>query len=277
MIEGIDLDHVAVAVERWQDAWPRYRARLSGDWVAGGDSYGFASAQLRYANGMKVEVLSPHAVDKNDFLRRFLDRNGPGPHHLTFKVPDIEAALEAAAAAGYRPVGVDLSDPGWKEAFLHPKDAPGVVVQLAQSSGSWDSPPPDDLPEPDSDEPATLVHVAHVVADINDGLGLFRDLLGGSVTAEGADEVATWFDLSWPGPGRVRVATPASTGSPLSDTLADRRGMVHHIAFAHPLAAGTERVSPEENLGVRLVVASDTSAFRSSFEGYAKTHGKQHG
>lgn len=269
MIEGIDLDHVAVAVEQWRDAWPRYRRDLGGEWVAGGDSYGFASAQLRYANGMKVEVLAPHAVDKNDFLRRFLDRNGPGAHHLTFKVKDIEAALAAAEEAGYRPVNVDLSEEEWKEGFLHPKDAPGVVVQLAQSSGSWDSPPPADLPGPRTEMPATLVHITHVVADLSDGLRLFNQLLGGRATAHGTDSTATWVDLAWPGPGRVRVAAPLSGTSPLVDFLHGRRGAVHHIAFSHPSNDGAERISPEDNHGVRLVVASGTQAFQSSFDGYA--------
>ena len=269
MIEGIDLDHVAVAVERWSDAWPRYRGQLSGEWVAGGESYGFASAQLRFANGMKVEVLSPYAVDKNDFLRRFLDRNGPGPHHLTFKVPAIEAALGAAEKAGYRPVNVDLSDDDWKEGFLHPKDAPGVVVQLAQSSGSWDSPPPPDLPSPANERPATLVHVAHAVADMEDGLKLFQGLLGGQPVARGTDDVATWVDLAWPGPGRIRVATPASPTSPLAAAIGERRGVVHHIAFARPGQERSERVSPEDNFGVRLAVAPDTQVFGLGFDGYA--------
>ena len=269
-IEDAVLDHVAVAVEQWSDAWPRYRGDLGGEWLAGGESYGFASAQLHYANGMKVEVLSPYAVDKNDFLRRFLDRNGPGPHHLTFKVPDIESALAATEAAGYRPINVDLSDPGWKEAFIHPKDAPGVVVQLAQSSGSWDSPPPDDLPPAARERPATLVHVAHAVAEMKDGLKLFQALLGGVAVAEGADDVASWIDLAWPGPGRIRLAAPVSPSSPLATAIGDRRGVVHHIAFADPDRAGGEQVSPEDNNGVRLAVTSDTAAFRSSFDGYAR-------
>lgn len=269
MIEGIDLDHVAVAVERWSDAWPRYRGELSGEWVAGGESYGFASAQLRFANGMKVEVLSPHATEKNDFLRRFLDRNGPGPHHLTFKVPDIEAALAAAEAAGYRPVNVDLSDAEWKEGFLHPKDAPGVVVQLAQSTGSWDSPPPPDLPPPAADQPATLVHVTHAVTDMADGLRLFQELLGGRPVAHGTDNVATWVDLAWPGPGRIRVASPTSPTSPVAAAIGERRGVVHHIAFADPGRDTAERVSPEDNYGVRLAVAPDTQAFGNSYDGYA--------
>ena len=82
------LDHVAVAAERQRELWPRYAGDLAGKWVAGDDAadyeIGFLAAQVAFANGMKVEMLEPFAVEVNDFLRRFLDRSGPGPHHLTF-------------------------------------------------------------------------------------------------------------------------------------------------------------------------------------------------
>src|SRR5436309_1755265 len=101
MIDPIDLDHVAVAAERQDDVWPRYAGDLGGSWVAGGPEYGFASAQVSYRNGMRLEVLEPYMPERNDFLRRFLDRNGPGAHHLTFKVGDLAAALERVEAAGF--------------------------------------------------------------------------------------------------------------------------------------------------------------------------------
>ena len=256
MIDDIRLDHVAVAAERMDDAWPRYAGDLAGTWLGGGATYGFASAQVAYANGMKVEVLEPHQPERHDFLRRFLDRNGPGPHHLTFKVADIGDALRAVEAAGYRPVNVDLSDPHWKEAFIHPKDAPGVVVQLAQSSGGdsdeWSSPEPPDFPAPRLDQPATLLHVAHAVADLGEGLRLFRDLLAGKI----ADEGDGFVDLTWPGPGRVRLVTSAP------DWVGDRAGRVHHIAFEVPGDNGLREVSPEDNLGTRLLIAGDAQRFR---------------
>ena len=255
MIDDIRLDHVAVATERMADAWPRYAGDLAGTWLGGGATYGFASAQVVYANGMKVEVLEPYLVEQNDFLRRFLDRNGPGPHHLTYKVGDIVSALEQVEAAGYRPVNVDLSDPHWKEAFIHPKDAPGVVVQLAQSSGGdsddWRSPQPADFPAPRLDEPATLVHVAHAVADLDEGLRLFRDLLAGEVATDGNDFV----DLVWPGPGRVRLVTS------LADWVGDRAGRIHHIAFEVPCEDDLREVSPEDNLGTRLLLTGDAQRF----------------
>src|SRR2546423_14423146 len=106
VIAGADLDHVAVAAERWTDAWPRYIGQLGGSWVAGGPDPRFASAQVRYGNGMRLQDLEPHEPEKNDFLRRFLDHNGPGVHHFPFKVPDIAGALDEVQAAGIDPVGV---------------------------------------------------------------------------------------------------------------------------------------------------------------------------
>ena len=131
------LDHVAVAVERWTDAWPRYVDQLGGTWHSGGVNVGFSPAQLSFANGAKVEVLQPWEPEANPFLRRFLDHNGPGPHHLTFKVPDIDDALVRVRGAGFEPVGVRLDDPQWREAFLHPRQAFGVVVQVAQEQFEW--------------------------------------------------------------------------------------------------------------------------------------------
>src|SRR5688572_11301427 len=200
VIRGIDLDHVAVAVEDRGRAWPRLAGELGGRWVAGGESVGFAAAQVQFANGMRVEVLEPHAVEANDFLRRFLDRNGPGPHHLTYKVPDIVAALDACEAAGYRPVAVDLRDPGWKEAFIHPKDAPGVVIQLAQAAEQWSSAEPPGFPPPVHGT-ATLLRVAHLVADMDEALRLFAGLLAGEAVEDTDDEQGRSVELRWPGPG----------------------------------------------------------------------------
>ena len=266
MIRDVDLDHIAVAVERHADAWPRYGTDLGGTWYAAGPGYGFNWAQLAFANGMRLEVLEPADVERNDFLRRFLDRNGPGPHHLTFKVGDITQALDEAGAAGYPPLNVNLSHPDWKEAFLHPKDALGVVVQLAEAADDdeW-SPPPPGFPAPGSD-PATLLRVSHAVASLADGLRLFQDLLGGRRVEHGGDDDATWVELAWPGPGRVRLLEPASAASPLAAWLGGRSGRVHHVAFALgdlrsvegavPDGDGQAEIAPHDSQGTRLLLAT---------------------
>jgi methylmalonyl-CoA/ethylmalonyl-CoA epimerase len=245
MITGATLDHVAVAAERWEDAWPRYAGELGGRWISGGEVPGFAAHQLRFDNGAKLEVIRPHLVEQNDFLRRFIDRNGVGPHHLTFKVPDLADAIARSEAAGYRPVNVNLDDPDWKEAFLYPKDAPGVVVQLAQSSTEWSSPAPPGIPAPVHDSTASLDRVVHAVASLDEGLALFADLLGGGEVDRGD----TWVELGWASPGRLRLVEGHD------DWIGDRRGRVHHVAFTCPwLDGGPVTVEPEENLGTRLVM-----------------------
>jgi len=262
-IQAIRLDHVAVATDHQAGTWPRYAGDLGGRWISRGESVGFTAAQVAFDNGMRLEVLEPNLVERNDFLRRFLDRNGPGPHHLTYKVGDIVEALGQAAAAGYRPVSVDLSDANWKEAFLHPKDAPGVVIQLAQAASDWSSPPPADLPPSRRSRPAVLEHVTHVVGDLTDGTRLFCGLLSGAVLDEGADDLGRYLLVGWPGPGRVRLVCP-DAGSPVRDWLGSRAGAVHHIAFslddpadvpaAKEVSDGVWEVSPEDNDGVRLVL-----------------------
>ena len=232
------LDHVAIAVEKWAAAWPRYVHQLGGAWHSGGINSGFSPAQLSFANGAKVEVLQPWEPENNPFLRRFLDHSGPGPHHLTFKVPDIHGALERVKDAGFEPVNVRLSDPVWQEAFLHPKQATGVVVQLAQAEFEWISPAPEGFPEPDVPA-ASLHHVTHAVRHLDKGLELFHELLGGVITAQGTGPGEAWefVDLAWPGPLGVRLVAPTGDAGPTTALrlwLGDRQGRVHHLAFELP-------------------------------------------
>jgi catechol 2,3-dioxygenase-like lactoylglutathione lyase family enzyme len=146
MSKPIDLDHIALAAEHAWDNFNRYRGDLGGEWIAGTPAPGFYWGQVRFANGMIVEMLEPANVELDDFLVRFLARSGAGPHHLTFKVPDIVATMDAATAAGYPPVRSDLSEENWKEAFLHPKTCHGIVVQIAQTpfaDSSYEFPTPE--------------------------------------------------------------------------------------------------------------------------------------
>ena len=93
-------------------------------------------------------MLTPTGGPDAAFLDRFLVARGAGPHHFNFLVSDIETALARIKAAGIDPVGVNLTNPGWKEAFLHPRAAHGIVIQVAQQDGSPTSAPPRELPEP---------------------------------------------------------------------------------------------------------------------------------
>jgi hypothetical protein len=286
-IQGAVLDHVAHAVPRWQDVWERYAVDLGAEWSSGGLSTGFAPAQVRFGNGAKIEILMPNDVGANDFLDRFITANGPGPHHLTFKVPDLASALEQVEAAGYEPIGVDLRDPEWLEGFIHPRQATGVVVQLAQALNDWASSPPDDYPKDRRRRregnrpirPASLLWVAHAVADLSVASTLFVDLLGGRIVREGSGAGVRWRELSWGGPMGVRLVSPADRSpTPLRRWLGDRAGRIHHLEFstedpgglpggrpvtesAFVTESGTGpavswEIPPEENAGLRLIASA---------------------
>src|SRR3954468_8447986 len=89
----IELDHLAVATERITALWARYASDLGATWVGMGPDVGFTFGQLRFGNGRRLELLEPLHPEDDALLRPFLDRSGPGPHHVRFKVPDIRAML----------------------------------------------------------------------------------------------------------------------------------------------------------------------------------------
>jgi catechol 2,3-dioxygenase-like lactoylglutathione lyase family enzyme len=251
------LDHVAVAVEQWSDAWPRYVHELGGTWHSGGVNVGFSPAQLKYANGARIEILQPWEPASNPFLRRFLDHSGPGPHHLTFKVGDIEAALRQVGDAGFDPVGVRLDDPQWREAFLHPRQATGVVVQMAQAEHEWIGPAPEGFPTGPLPPALSLRHVTHVVRHLDGALELFQGLLGGRITGRHIASEDGWeaVDVAWPGPLALRLVSPVTDADPTSTVrtwLGDRPGRIHHLAFELPDSGAVGNGPDAARAGVRV-------------------------
>ncbi|WP_027943843.1 VOC family protein [Amycolatopsis taiwanensis] len=86
------------------------------------------------------EIIMPRGDDS--FIDRFLSRNGPAVHHVTFQVSDWDAAL-AACAHHEIPTFDDetgvTDGAAWKHTFIHPKHAGGVLVQLfwEERPGVW--------------------------------------------------------------------------------------------------------------------------------------------
>jgi catechol 2,3-dioxygenase-like lactoylglutathione lyase family enzyme len=234
----IDLDHVALATRDARASIRTLVVDLSGLILFGGQSVGFRPMQILVGDvteGMRVELLEPWRTDQNDFLERFLTRHGDGPHHLTFKVDDLDEALEEVVAAGVVPVNVDRSDPGWQEAFLMPADAHGTVVQLAASATTFPSRAamidhirrhgPDGHPRWWPDMPAShgtrafLDRVVMRTPDLDAATAFFSGLLRGEV--ENVKDVSV--DLVWPGGARLRLVSDASA-APGIDHLLGRIG-----------------------------------------------------
>ena len=216
------LDHLGIGTSALTDGWELFGGILGGTWAYGDDSAGFWWGQLSYAAGPKIELLTPTGGPDAAFLERFLADHGAGPHHFNFIVTDIEATLGRIRALGIEPVGVNLDNLHWKEAFLHPRSAHGIVVQVAQQDGEPDRPAPRELPEPGPQARFDLIE--HHVSDLDGVIRLFGDVLDGQLT-EGATDA---IELTWPGGRRLRLVR--------RDGLA-RGGALHHVRFAR--AGGT--------------------------------------
>jgi len=231
-----DLDHLAIGTPALTDGWELFGGLLGGTWVYGGDSPGYWWGQLEFAAGPKIELLTPTGGPDAAFLERFLASRGAGPHHFNFLVSDITEALARTRAFGIEPVGVSLDNPRWKEAFLHPRQAHGIVIQLAQQEGSPVSPPPAELPEPGP--PAGFSLVEYHVGDLDGAVRLFRDVLEGQHSPAGAAGGGT-AELTWPGGKRIRLVHEA--GLPLG-------GSLHHIGFSRAAGAFTAQESERASL-----------------------------
>jgi catechol 2,3-dioxygenase-like lactoylglutathione lyase family enzyme len=140
----IRLDHIAIALPRIAEAPAALVAVLGGVPDNNRPSATFRWATWRFAGGATIEVLEP--IGPDGFLHRFLAARGRGIHHVTFKVPDLAEACARVEEAGYDIVGRDESDRSWKEAFLHPKQALGIVVQIVESETAAASDPPASVP-----------------------------------------------------------------------------------------------------------------------------------
>ena len=154
----IRFDHIAIGMSRMVDATEMLVGTLGGVPASGQPSGVFRFGSWTFEGGGTIEILEP--MGDHGFLHRFLDERGPGVHHVTFKVPSLDEVSARAERAGYDVVGRDDSDPDWKEAFLHPKQALGIVVQFAESGGAANGPMPHWEPPagpPDPPAPVAIV------------------------------------------------------------------------------------------------------------------------
>ena len=79
----------------------------------------------------EIELVQPTTSDSG--LANFLEKRGEGMHHICIEVEDIDAALVELKSKGVRLINeVPEELPGRKMAFIHPKAANGVLVELYQ-------------------------------------------------------------------------------------------------------------------------------------------------
>jgi methylmalonyl-CoA/ethylmalonyl-CoA epimerase len=130
------LDHVGIAVRSLDDSLPLFES-ITGGKGSGREaveSQGVEVVFLGEGEG-RLELLAPLRPDSP--IAKFLEKRGPGMHHLCYRVADVAAEL-----ARYQAEGAELIDRvprtgahGHRVAFLHPRSTGGVLVELLEQHG----------------------------------------------------------------------------------------------------------------------------------------------
>ncbi len=128
MIE-LPFHHCAVAVASLEQAIPLYTA-ITG--ATPSPTEELASQGVRVVFVGQLELLEPLSPDTT--VGRFLERHGPGLHHLAYQTSDIEGDLARLASQGYRLVDAHARPGafGHQVAFLHPASTGHVLIELVQ-------------------------------------------------------------------------------------------------------------------------------------------------
>jgi methylmalonyl-CoA/ethylmalonyl-CoA epimerase len=127
------INHIGIAVKSLDETIPFYRDCLGMEFMGCEEvaEQKVKVAMLRIGES-KIELLEPTAGDSP--VAKFLEKNGPGVHHVAYETEDIEAAIAHLQAQGARMID-SIPQCGAHDtriAFVHPKSSNGVLTELCQ-------------------------------------------------------------------------------------------------------------------------------------------------
>lgn len=126
---ALPLDHVAIAVASLEDAAPGFE-RISGRPASSPHRVESQGVDVCFVGA--VEFLAPFR--SNSPVARFLERRGPGLHHVAYRTDDLTALMKRLAAEGceFTSPEPETGSGGRRVAFVHPRSAGGVLVELVE-------------------------------------------------------------------------------------------------------------------------------------------------
>jgi methylmalonyl-CoA epimerase len=136
----ITLDHIGIAVKDVRDALAFYRDALGLE-ITESEEVGSQRVRAHFlpVGGnerahVNIELLEATAPDSP--IAKFVDKRGPGLHHITLRVPDIHAAVADLKARGMRMIDEEPRPgaEGSMIAFVHPSATHGVLVELKEAA-----------------------------------------------------------------------------------------------------------------------------------------------
>ncbi len=132
MVSGKRIEHIAVVVPDLDEALATFEQLLG---VEASSREVVASQKTEAAllpiGDSNIELISPRG---NEGLQKFIERRGAGLHHVAIEVDDLEHSLATLKKAGVKLIDEKPRDGarGHRVAFVHPKAASGVLVELVQ-------------------------------------------------------------------------------------------------------------------------------------------------
>jgi methylmalonyl-CoA/ethylmalonyl-CoA epimerase len=127
------IDHVSIAVRDNEKAERFFRDILGVVQGAAAEDTRMKYVWRIFSLGdlTRLEILNP--TGQGSFLDGFLKNREGGVHHITLQTPDIQKARGVLEANGIPYFGYNEYPGGvWKELFIHPRDAFGVLIQIAE-------------------------------------------------------------------------------------------------------------------------------------------------
>ena len=124
------IDHIAIAVDNLEEAVRAYSEALGVTDIEYErvDSEGVSIAMIPLENG-RIELMEP--MGDSSPIKKFLERKGPGLHHIALETKDIDSQVERMETGGVRFLGsVRPGSAGTRVAFVHPKSLCGVLAEL---------------------------------------------------------------------------------------------------------------------------------------------------
>src|SRR4051812_13675578 len=128
------LDHVGIAVRNLDESLAFFRDSVGLDVEPPEDvASQNVRAQFIATGAASLELLA--ATSPSSPIAKFLEKHGPGLHHITLRVDDIRAALRQLEDRGIRLIDAEprIGAEGAMVAFIHPSSAQGVLVELKQA------------------------------------------------------------------------------------------------------------------------------------------------
>ena len=127
------IDHLGIAVRSLDEALRFYEQQLGME-VASSETVEHENVRIAMlpAGGSRIELLEP--LNAESTIAKFIEKRGPGLHHVALRVPDLNAVIERLKTAGVRLIGEPRHGAGGHlYVFVHPTGTGGVLLELIQA------------------------------------------------------------------------------------------------------------------------------------------------